>query len=76
MGLVAYGRAIRQQLPFGKGSAHLLTPSNLLPWYTKKSLRPTICIWRDRLRTAYEQRSPVVWLTDLAETAMTPGAVR
>ena len=67
VGLVAYGRAIRQQLPAAKGSAHL------------RQLIEQLALVREELRgrspahgraslTDQKRRSLIVWLTDLRDT--------
>jgi len=72
VGLVAYGRAIRQQLPAAKGSAHLRQLIEQLALVREEGSEADHLHMAVRLLTEQKRRSLVVWLTDLAETAMTP----
>ena len=72
VGLVAYGRAIRQQLPAAKGSAHLRQLIEQLALVREEASEADHLHMAVRLLTEQKRRSLVVWLTDLAETAMTP----
>ncbi len=75
VGLLAYGRRIQQQLPPGRGSAHLRRIVESLAlvhseWSEADHLRAT-----DTFLTSQKRRSLVVWLTDLAETPTTPEVI-
>ncbi len=75
VGLLGYGRKINQRIAPGRGPAHL---RNLLEQLaTVKSEVPEADHLRavTRLLSDQKRRSLIVWLTDLAETAMTPEVV-
>lgn len=75
VGLVAYGRAIRQQLPAAKGSAHLRQLIEGLAQVREEGSEADHLRMAGRLLTDQKRRSLIVWLTDLAETAMTPEVI-
>jgi len=75
VGLVAYGRAIRQQLPAAKGSAHLRQLIEQLALVHEEGSEADHLHMAGRLLTDQKRRSLMVWLTDLAETAMTPEVI-
>ena len=72
VGLLAYGAATQQRLAPGRGGTHLRQIMNALALVASESgdadhLRATVELTRMQPR-----RSLVLWLTDLAETAMRP----
>jgi len=75
VGLVAYGRVIRQQLPAAKGSAHLRQLIEQLALVHEEICEADHLHMAARLLTDQKRRSLIVWLTDLAETAMTPEVI-
>lgn len=75
VGLVAYGRTIRQQLPAGKGSTHLRQFIEQLALVHEEVSEADHLHMAGRLLTDQKRRSLIVWLTDLAETAMTPEVI-
>ncbi len=75
VGLVAYGRAIRHQLPAAKGSAHLRRLIEQLAQVHEEVSEADHLHMAARLLTNQKRRSLIVWLTDLAETAMTPEVI-
>jgi uncharacterized protein (DUF58 family) len=75
VGLVAYGRAIRQQLPAAKGSTHLRQFIEQLALVHEEVSEADHLHMAGRLLTDQKRRSLIVWLTDLAETAMTPEVI-
>ena len=75
VGLVAYGRGIRHQLPAAKGSAHLRQLIEQLALVREESSEADHLQMAGRLLTDQKRRSLIVWLTDLAETAMTPEVI-
>ncbi|HEV2117121.1 MAG TPA: DUF58 domain-containing protein, partial [Terriglobales bacterium] len=74
--LLAYGRRVQQQLPPGRGSPHVRALVEQL------SLVHSEVAEADHARAArvllgmQKRRSLVVWITDLAETAMTPEVIQ
>ena len=75
VGLIAYGRAVRQQLPAAKGSAHLRQFIEQLAMVREEGSEADHLQMAGRLLTDQKRRSLIVWLTDLAETAMTPEVI-
>jgi uncharacterized protein (DUF58 family) len=75
VGLIAYGRGIRHQLPAAKGSAHLRQLIEQLAMVHEEGAEADHLLMASRLLTDQKRRSLVVWLTDLAETAMTPEVI-
>jgi uncharacterized protein (DUF58 family) len=75
VGLIAYGRGIRHQLPAAKGSAHLRQLIEQLALVHEESSEADHLQMAGRLLTDQKRRSLIVWLTDLAETAMTPEVI-
>ena len=75
VGLIAYGRGIRHQLPAAKGSAHLRQLIEQLAMVHEEGSEADHLQMAGRLLTDQKRRSLIVWLTDLAETAMTPEVI-
>jgi uncharacterized protein (DUF58 family) len=75
VGLIAYGRAIRQQVPAAKGSLHLRQLIERLALVQEEVSEADHLQMAGRLLTDQKRRSLIVWLTDLAETAMTPEVI-
>lgn len=75
VGMIAYGRGIRHQLPAAKGSAHLRQMIDRLALVHEESSEADHLQMAARLLTDQKRRSLIVWLTDLAETAMTPEVI-
>lgn len=75
VGLIAYGRGIRHQLPAAKGSAHLRQLIERLAVVREEGSEADHLQMAGRLLNDQKRRSLIVWLTDLAETAMTPEVI-
>jgi uncharacterized protein (DUF58 family) len=75
VGLLAYGRSIRQRVPAAHGSAHLRQIIEHLAAVHEDEWEADHIQAAARLLTDQKRRSLVVWLTDLAETAMTPEVI-
>jgi uncharacterized protein (DUF58 family) len=75
VGLLAYGRGIRQRVPAAQGSAHLRQIIEHLAAVQEDEWEADHLQAAGRLLTDQKRRSLVVWLTDLAETAMTPEVI-
>ncbi|HZW05465.1 MAG TPA: DUF58 domain-containing protein [Candidatus Nitrosotalea sp.] len=75
VGLIAYGRGIRHQLPAAKGSAHLRQLIERLAMVREEGSEADHLQMAGRLLNDQKRRSLIVWLTDLAETAMTPEVI-
>jgi uncharacterized protein (DUF58 family) len=70
--LLAYGRRVQQQLPPGRGSPHMRTVVEQLSLVHSEVAEADHARAARVLLTMQKRRSLVVWITDLAETAMTP----
>jgi uncharacterized protein (DUF58 family) len=75
VGLIAYGRALRQQVPAAKGSLHLRLLIERLATVEEEVSEADHLHMAGRLLSDQKRRSLIVWLTDLAETAMTPEVI-
>ncbi len=75
VGLLAYGRGVRHRLPAARGSAHLRLMIEQLAMVREETSEGDHLQIAGRLLTDQKRRSLVVWLTDLAETAMTPEVI-
>jgi uncharacterized protein (DUF58 family) len=75
VGLVAYGRNIRHHLPAAKGSAHMRQFIERLAVVHEEGAEADHLRMAGRLLSDQKRRSLIVWLTDLAETAMTPEVI-
>lgn len=75
VGLIAYGRSVRQQLPAAKGSLHLRQLIENLALVREEGSEADHLLMAGRLLTDQKRRSLIVWLTDLAETTMTPEVI-
>jgi uncharacterized protein (DUF58 family) len=75
VGLLAYGRAIRQRVPAARGGAHLMQMMGQLALVQEEQGEGDHLQAASRLLNDQQRRSLVVWITDLAETAMTPEVI-
>jgi uncharacterized protein (DUF58 family) len=75
VGLMAYGRGVRQRVPAARGSAHLRQLMEQLAKVREETSEADHLQTAGRLLTDQKRRSLVVWITDLAETAMTPEVI-
>lgn len=75
VGLMAYGRAVRHRVPAARGSAHLRQLMEQLANVREEASEADHLQTAGRLLTDQKRRSLVVWITDLAETAMTPEVI-
>ena len=74
--LLAYGRRVQQQLAPGRGSLHLRTLVEQLSLVRSEVAEADHARAARVLLTMQKRRSLVVWITDLAETAMTPEVIQ
>ena len=74
--MLAYGRTIATRLPASQGSAHLKTLVESLALVREDEWEGDHLLAAGRLLADQKRRSLIVWITDLAETAMTPDVVR
>jgi uncharacterized protein (DUF58 family) len=75
VGLMTYGRAVRQRVPADRGGLHLRQLMETLADVQEETSEADHLQAAGRLLTDQKRRSLVVWLTDLAETAMTPEVI-
>ncbi len=75
VGLLAYGRNIRQRLPAAKGSSHMREIMEQLAAVHEDESEADHLRAATRLLTDQKRRSLVVWITELAEIAMTPEVI-
>ena len=75
VGLLAYARTIRQRLPAARGSAQLRQMMESLAAVPEDEWEADHLQAASRLMRDQKRRSLVVWITDLAETAMTPEVI-
>ena len=75
VGLLAYGRGLQQRILPGRGSLHLRQLLEALVDVREEATEADHLRAAGVLLSTQKRRSLVVWLTDLAETAMTPEVV-
>jgi uncharacterized protein (DUF58 family) len=75
VGLVAYGRKLQQRLPAARGSTHLRQMMEQLATIHEETSEADHLRTASLLLTDQKRRSLIVWMTDLAETAMTPEVI-
>ncbi len=75
VGLLAYGRGIQQRLGPGRGTAHLRQMVEQLALVRSEALEANHPRALQALMQQQKRRSLVVWLTDLAEIAITPEVI-
>ena len=75
VGLLSYGRRVQQRVLPGRGSTHLRHIVEALACTQEEVSEADHLFAAGTLLSAQRRRSLVVWITDLAETAMTPEVV-
>ena len=75
VGLLAYGRDIRARILPGRGPAHLRQLIDQLSLLQPEPIEADHLLATGRLLQMQKRRSLVVWITDMAETAMTPEVI-
>jgi uncharacterized protein (DUF58 family) len=73
--MLAYGRRVQQRLPPGHGSGHLRALLEGLAQVRSEELEADHHRAAEAVLTFQKQRSLIVWLTDLSETATTPEVI-
>jgi uncharacterized protein (DUF58 family) len=76
VGLLTYGRAVRGFVPLGRGSSHLRYIVEQLATAREEVPEADHLRATSALLSRQRRRSLIVWLTDLAETAMTPEVIQ
>lgn len=75
VGLLAYGRGISARVLPGRGTAQMQTIIQQLALVQPEALEADHQFACARLQQMQQRRSLIVWITDLAETAMTPEVI-
>lgn len=75
VGLLAYGQGIQQQLLPGKGAAHLRQIIESLAQLRAEPSEADHLLATATLNRLQPRRSLILWVTDLAETAMRPEVI-
>jgi uncharacterized protein (DUF58 family) len=75
VGLLAYGRKTQQRVPPARGNAHLRQILDQLAVVQPEASEADHLKAASTLMWMQKRRSLVVWLTDLAETSMTPEVI-
>jgi len=76
IGVIAYGRTITTRVPAARGRAHLSHLVHELALVREDEWEADHVLAAGQLLADQKSRSLVVWITDLAETAMTPDVIR
>ena len=76
VGVLAYGRNSVRRLPASRGSLHLRNIIDHLAAVEEDEWEADHLLAASRVSADQKSRSLVVWITDLAETAMTPDVIR
>jgi len=75
VGLLAYGQTIQQRLLPGRGAAHLRQTIELLAQARAEGSEADHLLAVTALSRLQPRRALILWITDLAETAMRPEAI-
>lgn len=75
VGLVVYGRKIQQQVGLGRGLSHLRVIMEGLAAAREEAAEADHLLAAAALLKMQKQRSLIIWITDLADTSMTPEVV-
>jgi len=75
VGLLAYGRSVRHRVPPYRGAAHLRKLIEQLALVREETAESDHLQAVSLLLSTQVRRSLVVWITDLAETSMTPEVI-
>ncbi len=75
VGLLAYGQSIQQRLLPGRGAAHLRQTIELLARARAEGSEADHLLAVTALSRLQPRRALILWITDLAETAMRPEAI-
>jgi uncharacterized protein (DUF58 family) len=75
VGILAYGRAVQQNVPAGRGAVHLRTIVDSLAQVRGEASEANHSTAARTLLTGQHRRSLVVWITDFAETPTLPEVI-
>ncbi len=75
LGLIVYGREIQQRVPAGRGMSHMRAILEALASAREEPGEADHLRAASALMQSQRQRSLIIWVTDLADTSMTPEVV-
>jgi uncharacterized protein (DUF58 family) len=75
VGILAYGRAVQQNVPAGRGAVHLRTIVDSLAQVRGEASEANHSTAARTLLTGQHRRSLVVWITDFSETPTLPEVI-
>ena len=75
VGLLAYGRQVKHRVPLGRGLPHLRSIVEELAVIKSEAAEADHLRAAGMLLSMQKRRGLIVWLTDLAETSMTPEVI-
>lgn len=75
VGLLAYGRTVQQRIPAQRGSMHLRQLVETLALVQEQESEADHLRAASQLMLVQKRRSLVVWISELAETSMTPEVI-
>ncbi len=75
VGLLVYGRHIQQRVGLGRGSAHLRVILEGLAAAREEAAEADHLHAASTLMQLQKQRALIIWITDLADTSMTPEVI-
>ncbi|HJX85001.1 MAG TPA: DUF58 domain-containing protein, partial [Candidatus Angelobacter sp.] len=75
VGLLVYGRSIQQRVPLGRGIAHMRVILEALASAHEEAAEADHLHAAAALLQLQKQRSLIIWITDLADTSMTPEVI-
>lgn len=75
VGLLVYGRNIQQRVPLGRGIAHMRVILEALASAHEEVAEADHLHAAAALLQLQKQRSLIIWITDLADTSMTPEVI-
>jgi uncharacterized protein (DUF58 family) len=75
VGLVIYGRKVQRRVTLGRGTAHMRAIMDALAAAQEEPAEADHLLAAAALLQLQKQRSLIVWITDLADTSMTPEVI-
>ena len=75
VGLLVYGRKIQQRIGLGRGLAHMRVIMEGLATAHEEAAEADHLLAAATLLQMQKQRSLIIWITDLADTSMTPEVI-
>jgi uncharacterized protein (DUF58 family) len=75
VGLIVYGRKIQQRVGLGRGLSHMRVIMDALANAHEEAAEADHLLAAAALLQLQKQRSLIIWITDLADTSMTPEVI-